>query len=79
MAINEASTEIDSKVIFSNHDLNDVDLEDEIMNLTIYENKTLFIFETLRFFQKNIKKLFFGFSLQSFLLQDYAGFFFKYS
>ncbi|MDV3150628.1 MAG: PHP domain-containing protein [Candidatus Phytoplasma australasiaticum] len=50
-------------------------LKDEIMNLTIYENKTLFIFETLRFFQKNIKKLFFGFSLQSFLLQDYAGFF----
>ncbi|MDV3157420.1 MAG: PHP domain-containing protein [Candidatus Phytoplasma australasiaticum] len=50
-------------------------LKDEIMNLTSYENKTLFIFETLRYFQKNIKKLFFGFSLQSFLLQDYAGFF----
>ncbi|MDO7983760.1 MAG: PHP domain-containing protein [Pigeon pea little leaf phytoplasma] len=49
-------------------------LKDKVIDLNSYENEN-FIFETLRFFQIHIKQLFFGFSLQSFLLQDYAGVF----
>ncbi|MDO8060031.1 PHP domain-containing protein [Candidatus Phytoplasma citri] len=51
-------------------------LKDKIIDLTNYENEN-FISETFRYFKININHLFFGFSLQSFLLQDYAGFFLK--